>query len=876
MNVKRRIVSICMCMMMVFAMAPLVPYGGGMAFAADIPIPPADVTYTQDNDWEGTLLIDEDKTVKISNVTHDNTGKDAGAAIKIADGATVNLVFEGSNVLSGNPNWIVYHDFFREDIPNAGIEVEDGSTVNIYGEKGAMLNVTGGHYSAGIGGVGCDAPDENNSPAGNINIYSGTITAIGGDHGAGIGSGYHSSASHINICGGDITALGTSSGAGIGSGYGTAGGASNAARVGFYKGGDIMISGGTVFAAAYHIDRNDLDIFDTGTLYTDNYENTFAAGIGGGYGASSGDIVIEGDAEVTAIGAAGGAGIGTGRGTTNEHNYNEEKFDCSVTIRGSARVNALAADRINNSDTSGGAAIGLGRGCTIVDAPKGSVEIGGNAEVYAVGPYQAAAIGGSFCVGKAPYKNATLATLTIGSGATVTAVSDGYRPAVDLEPADFVSLNADEAYFNSRDDFYTEDVFPVRIDTVKAGSTGAKTTFAMQIPQKLNAMVHVPKIGKYSFIIKDYRGGNGERLFLSNAVEQNSAQFQPGASYDLDSLTARLDRSASVSSKYGSVGVKIQAAEGIFEYGSSFFAEPAGAGASAKLDKKYKDKLGKILYIDAGVKDRAGETCAAYQGGKPVISIQLPSGWNKSRTQALLVKNGADQSFAGSQKFTASGGKTYVSFGTVCGGTFALLEQKAPKPAPPKVSGTLLSRMTAKGKTSLVLSWSKVKGAAGYDIFFVRCRHDNAPVKVKTIKGNQTFQWTKKNLKKKRAYKAVVKAYVMKNGKKTYVRTSPVVHAYTSGGTKHYTNAKSVIVKKASVSLKTGKTYKIKAGVTKLQKGKKLMPAGHAPKLRYISSNKKIATVSKYGKIKAKSKGSCKIYVIAVNGASKTVKVTVK
>jgi uncharacterized protein YjdB len=168
-----------------------------------------------------------------------------------------------------------------------------------------------------------------------------------------------------------------------------------------------------------------------------------------------------------------------------------------------------------------------------------------------------------------------------------------------------------------------------------------------------------------------------------------------------------------------------------------------------------------------------------------------------------------------------------------------------------------------------------VNGAEGYDIFFIKCGKQ-APKEFKTIKGNKTFKWTKKRLKPKKAYKAVVKAYVTKNGKKTYVRTSPMVHAYTSGGTKNYTNSKSVTVKKTSVSLKTGKTYKIKASVTKLQKGKKLMPTGHAPKLRYVSSNKKIAAVSKSGKITAKSKGSCKVYVIAVNGARKAIMVTVK
>jgi len=116
----------------------------------------------------------------------------------------------------------------------------------------------------------------------------------------------------------------------------------------------------------------------------------------------------------------------------------------------------------------------------------------------------------------------------------------------------------------------------------------------------------------------------------------------------------------------------------------------------------------------------------------------------------------------------------------------------------------------------------------------------------------------------------------MKGGKKTYVRSSLNVHAYTSGGTKNYTNAKSVTVKKAKVSLKAGKRYKIKAKVNRLQSGKKLMPSVHAPTLRYVSSNRKIATVSKTGTIKAKAKGSCKIYVIAVNGVRKTIRLTVR
>ena len=201
-----------------------------------------------------------------------------------------------------------------------------------------------------------------------------------------------------------------------------------------------------------------------------------------------------------------------------------------------------------------------------------------------------------------------------------------------------------------------------------------------------------------------------------------------------------------------------------------------------------------------------------------------------------------------------------------------------PKPTTPKVSGTLLPRATA-GRSSLTISWNRIRGADGYDIFFALCNHSGkkkACKNVKTIKGNKTFKWIKSGLKKGTAYKFYVRAYVTKNGKKTYVSKSPMMHAYTGNGTKNYTNAKSVTVNKTKVTLKKGKTFKIKATVNKVSKKKKLMPKSHAPALRYITSDKKIATVNSKGKIKAKAKGKCTIYAYAHNGVSKKVKVTVK
>ena len=200
-----------------------------------------------------------------------------------------------------------------------------------------------------------------------------------------------------------------------------------------------------------------------------------------------------------------------------------------------------------------------------------------------------------------------------------------------------------------------------------------------------------------------------------------------------------------------------------------------------------------------------------------------------------------------------------------------------PEPEPEKkVSGTLIARMTAKGNKSLVLTWSKVKGAEGYDIFFTGCGTTLKNKVVRKIKGNKTFTWTKKKLLKGKKYKAYVKAWVKKDGKKTYVKKSPAVHAFTANGNKKYTNPKSITVKKKKITLKAGKSYAIKAKINKIDKKKSLMKETHGAALRYCSSNSKIAKVSSKGKITAKAAGKCKVYVYAINGVRKTIRVTVK
>ncbi|MBR6158868.1 MAG: carbohydrate-binding domain-containing protein, partial [Lachnospiraceae bacterium] len=158
-----------------------------------------------------------------------------------------------------------------------------------------------------------------------------------------------------------------------------------------------------------------------------------------------------------------------------------------------------------------------------------------------------------------------------------------------------------------------------------------------------------------------------------------------------------------------------------------------------------------------------------------------------------------------------------------------------------KVGGLLLARMKPKGDNELELTWTKIKGAGGYDIFFSPCGDEKYYKLVSTIKGDSVTShifkdFKGKSLKKKTGYKTLVRAWVNKDGKKKYVSKSNSAHCYTSGGNKGYTNAKSVTVDKTKVTLKTGKKHTIKAKVNKVDKKKKLMSKEHGPTIRYISS----------------------------------------
>lgn len=178
-------------------------------------------------------------------------------------------------------------------------------------------------------------------------------------------------------------------------------------------------------------------------------------------------------------------------------------------------------------------------------------------------------------------------------------------------------------------------------------------------------------------------------------------------------------------------------------------------------------------------------------------------------------------------------------------------------------------------KKSIKITWNKVSGADGYIVYASKCGKKNKLKKVATV-SKKTKSYTLKKLKKGTYYKALIVAYKNVNGKKVTLAGSKTIHATTTGG--KYGVAKSVKIKKIgkkknakSVTLKVRKTTTIVASEVKKDKTIKKHRA-----VSFESDNPKVATVNSKGKITAKGKGKCKIYVYAQNGKYKTVSVTVK
>ncbi len=298
--------------------------------------------------------------ITLAGVNIDVSSQVDTAAFKIADDSSGNITvtLAGSNTLKSEEN-------------RAGLQKSGGISTGTLKIKGnGSLTAMGGQDGAGIGG------GEYGSGS-NITISGGTVTATGGRHGVGIGGGYGGSGNNITISGGTVTATGDYMAAGIG---GDSHGIGNSITI---SGGTVTATGGDFGAGiggGYAGDGNNITI-SGGTVTATGGQ--YGAGIGGGYGGSGSSITISGTNTVVAAkkGNDGGDDIGSGNGrssTSNAVNRNGGLIIEGTSGRaGGSGATVTAGTKVN---LSGNTTVTLRDGQTLT-FQAGAVVSGGNITV---------------------------------------------------------------------------------------------------------------------------------------------------------------------------------------------------------------------------------------------------------------------------------------------------------------------------------------------------------------------------------------------------------------------------------------------------------------------------------------------------------------
>ena len=327
--------------------------------AAAAPAAPTSVNPKDNGFWGNTITVINKAatalklTLKDVKIDVSDTGKNTGnpwnsdegkAALSVQGNGNVEIELDGKNELKSGAH-------------RAGLEKNTSTstgtlTLKDDNKEAGSLTATGGDWGAGIGNGGYYGNGGNRSGE-NITITGGTVTATGGWGGAGIGGGYYGSGKNITIKGGTVTATGGDEGAGIGGGYygngenikitdgtvnatGGWGGAGIGGGGSYYGSGkNITITGGTVTAGGGYrgagigggISGSGEDITITGgTVNADGGDN--GAGIGGGATGSGSNVTVSGAAQVTATAGKSNGYYGAGATIGNGGNYtNGENVD---------------------------------------------------------------------------------------------------------------------------------------------------------------------------------------------------------------------------------------------------------------------------------------------------------------------------------------------------------------------------------------------------------------------------------------------------------------------------------------------------------------------------------------------------------------------
>lgn len=174
--------------------------------------------------------------------------------------------------------------------------------------------------------------------------------------------------------------------------------------------------------------------------------------------------------------------------------------------------------------------------------------------------------------------------------------------------------------------------------------------------------------------------------------------------------------------------------------------------------------------------------------------------------------------------------------------------QAAARVATPK-----LVSAKASGKSKIVFKWKAVKGASGYTVF--RKEKGGKWKNVTEVKGAKKTSFSDTKVTTGTQYTYSVKAFKTTKGKKTF-------SSYNKKGVTAIAGLSTLKLNSSRITLKPGKSYTLKVN------GTKLAPA-------WKSSNSKVVTVNKKGRITAKKAGTAKI-TATLGGKKFVCTVTVK
>lgn len=298
---------------------------------------------------------------------------------------------------------------------------------------------------------------------------------------------------------------------------------------------------------------------------------------------------------------------------------------------------------------------------------------------------------------------------------------------------------------------------------------------------------------------------------------------------------------------------------------------------SVAANQNYKAAAAKVaITVNKKAIRVTANDASKYEGkADPKFTFTAEGLVGKDKLTGIVLKRAAGEK-SGTYTITASQKKGANPNYNITFAIGRLVIKKSPNVEP---SGTELYKKTLpfflmKGKgtgTRIDLTWDKVKGATGYDVYWSYCNGKNNFNKLANVPKSQKY--ADKNLNNKREYKYFTVAYKMSGGKKVYLGRINTVHVAMPYAAK--TNVLKVTVNKTKANLAKGKTFKITKKV-KLENPKKKALNHLTKKERFITSNAKVATVSSAGVIKAVRKGTCTVYVMSENGVCAKIKVTVK